>query len=57
MAIPVALYVSEPWEFLKRDRRQITSTEIKFLRAINDCTLVDRTTNAYVRQELNNFQL
>ena len=41
----VVLHGSEAWILSKKDRRKITSDEIKFLRAVKSCTLTDRISN------------
>ena len=57
MAIPMLLYGSESWTLTKQDKRNIETSEMKFLRSVANYTLWDKKRSEDIRKELNVFRL
>lgn len=57
MAVPQLLYGCESWTIRKQDKMKIQASEMKFLRRVKRCTLMDKIKNEDIRQELNIFSL
>ena len=47
------LYASETWTFGKWDVQRIQAAEMKFLRGLQGCSLLDRKRNEAIRRDLN----
>ena len=57
MAVPLILYGSESWIERKRDKSNIQSAEMRFLRTVKGCTRRDHIKNDDIREELGIFNL
>ena len=57
MAVPVLLYGSESWITKQRDKSNIQSAELRFLRRVKGCTRKDRKTNEDMWEESNIYNL
>ena len=57
MATPVLLYGSETWTLGSRDLSRIQATEMRHLRPIKGCTILDKIRNEDIRKELKIFNL
>lgn len=52
MAIPTSLYGSETWILTKNEGIQIQFSELKFLRGVKQCYVMDKIRNDCIRKEL-----
>jgi hypothetical protein len=52
MAVPVLLYGSETWTPRKRDWNRILAAEMKYLRTVKRCTILDQIRNEDIRNEV-----
>jgi len=57
MAVPTLLYASEAWIIEKEDVNRIQASEKKFLRAVKDCTKLDKIKYEDIRKELAIFTI
>ncbi|KAK9877518.1 hypothetical protein WA026_018626 [Henosepilachna vigintioctopunctata] len=57
MATPTLLYGSETWTLNTRDLSRIQAAEMRYLRSVKGCTLLDRIRNDDIRRELKIFNL
>jgi len=57
MAVPSLMFGSETWVDTKRNQSKIQSAEIKFLRRVKGCTILDQIRNDDIREELTIFNL
>jgi hypothetical protein len=57
MAVPMLTYASENWKINRSYKRKIESAEMKFLRLVAGCTLLDQKLSTDVRSELKIFNL
>ena len=55
MAVLTLLYDSEIWTLGSKDLRRIQAAEMKFLKSIKGCTILDKVRNEDIRKELNIF--
>ena len=55
VVVPTALYASETWILSNKDRKNVTSAEMTFLRAVKGFSLTDRTSNKSVREKNENL--
>ena len=55
MAVPTLLYGSEIWTLGSKDLSRIQAAEMKFLRSIKGCTILDKIRNEDIRRELKIF--
>ena len=47
MAVPTLLYGSEMWTLSSKDLSRIQAAEMKFLRSVKGCTILDKVRNKY----------
>jgi hypothetical protein len=52
MAVPTLLYGSEAWTTRRADFQKIQTSEMKFLRAVGGCNLLDKKRSEEIRKEL-----
>ena len=52
MVVPTLLYGNETWVPTLEDLNKTESTEIKFLRNVKLCSILDKMKNAGIREEL-----
>jgi len=57
MATPVLLYGSETWTMGRQDLSRIQAAEMKHLRSIKGCRIIDKIRNEDIRNELKTFSL
>jgi hypothetical protein len=57
MAVSMLTYASENWTINLSDKKKIESAEIKFLRSVAGCTVLDQKRNTDIRSELKIFNL
>lgn len=57
MAVPILLYGSEFWTLTKKEEKTIEAAEMRFLRSVAGCTLLDKRKSEDIRNELNIFKL
>jgi hypothetical protein len=57
MAVPMLTYASESWTINRSDKKKIQSVEMKFLRSVAGCTLLDQKRSTNIRSELKIFNL
>lgn len=57
MAIPILLYGSETWTLRKEEERAIQTSEMRFLRSVKGCRIIDKIRNEDIRRELNSKPL
>ena len=57
MAAPTLLYGSEIWTQGSKDESRIQEAEIKFLRSVKICSILDKDRNEDIRKELKIFCL
>ena len=55
MAVPTLLYGSEIWTLGSKDMSRIQAAEMKFLRSIKSCTILDKIRNEDIPRELKIF--
>lgn len=52
MALPMLLYGSKKWVTTKWDERRTEAAEMRFLRAVRECSRLDRLRSEDIRKEL-----
>jgi hypothetical protein len=52
MAVPMLTYASENWTINLSDKKKIESAEMKFLRSVAGCTVLDQKRSTDIRSEL-----
>jgi hypothetical protein len=52
MAVPMLTCASENWTIDRLDKKKIESAEMKFLRSVAGCTLLDQNRSTDIRSEL-----
>ena len=57
MAVPVLLYGCEFWTLTRKEERTIEAAEMRFLRSVAGCKLLDKRKSEDIRNELNIFKL
>lgn len=57
MAVPVLLYGSESWVLTRKKSSNIQASEMRFLRAVKGCSLLDQLRNENIRNDLNIFSI
>ena len=55
MAVPTLLHGSEIWTLGSKDLSRIQAAEMKFLRSVKGCTILDKVRNENIRRELKFF--
>ncbi|XP_075225701.1 uncharacterized protein LOC142326850 [Lycorma delicatula] len=51
MAVPILTYGSEVWVLRSCDESRIQAAEMRFLRVVKECTLIDRIRNEKIRRQ------
>jgi hypothetical protein len=57
MAVSMLTYASKNWTINRSDKKETESAEMKFLRSVAGCTLLDQKRSTYIRSELKIFSL
>jgi hypothetical protein len=57
MAMPMLTNASENWTINRSDKSKTQSAEMKFLRSIAGCTVLDQKRSTDIRSELKIFNL
>lgn len=57
MATPILMYGSESWVPSQKEVKKIQTAEMRFLRRVQGCTLLDKIRNEDIRAELNVYHL
>lgn len=57
MAVPSLLFGSETWTMTAADSKKLQAAEMKFLRSVKGCTILDKIRNDKIREELMIFSL
>ncbi|XP_075217953.1 uncharacterized protein LOC142322764 [Lycorma delicatula] len=53
MAVPILIYGSEVWVLRSWNESRIQAAEMRFLRAVKECTRVGQIRNEEIRRQLN----
>ena len=51
MVVPTLVYGSDTWAYLQKDISKIQASEMKFLRAVRECSLRDYLRNEDIRKD------
>ncbi|XP_054710426.1 uncharacterized protein LOC129220111 [Uloborus diversus] len=57
MAVPTLLYDSETWTMNSQTTNRIQTAEMRFLRAVKHCTILDKIRSEDIRKELQIYSL